>query len=130
MPVAATAADRILLEQVLINLIRNGMEAMGERRSGDTLAIRLFEADGQAVIEVADQGAGVAPELDGRLFDAFATTKPQGMGMGLKICRSIVELHRGQLTYRPAAGGGTVFRVTLPLAAGGTQPEWERSVAE
>ncbi|MCX8996519.1 PAS domain S-box protein [Rhizobiaceae bacterium BDR2-2] len=115
-PVPPVTADRILLEQVLINLIRNGMEAMSERRHGDEVTVHLREQDGQAVIEVVDQGSGIAPGLDNRLFDAFATTKAQGMGMGLKICRSIIELHRGQLTHRPAPGGGTVFRVSLPLA--------------
>ncbi|RID91479.1 PAS domain S-box protein [Gemmobacter lutimaris] len=114
--VPPVAADRILLEQVLINLIRNGMEAMGDTRSGDTLTVRLVQDEGQAVIEVEDHGAGIAPEVAGRLFDAFATTKAQGMGMGLKICRSIIELHRGQLTHRVAASGGTVFRVSLPVA--------------
>ncbi|RCW87163.1 two-component system sensor histidine kinase NtrB [Paracoccus lutimaris] len=117
-PVPPVEADRILLEQVLINLIRNGMEAMGESRSGDGLEVRLMTEAGHVVIEVADCGAGIAPELAGRLFDAFATTKPQGMGMGLKICRSIVELHGGLLTHRPGAGGGTVFRILLPLRAG------------
>lgn len=114
--VPPVAADRILLEQVLINLIRNGMEAMAEQRHGNAIAIRLDRQDGQAVIEVGDQGGGIDPELQGRLFDAFATTKAQGMGMGLKICRSIVELHRGQLTHRPRPGGGTIFRVALPLS--------------
>ncbi|MDQ1848381.1 PAS domain S-box protein [Gemmobacter fulvus] len=111
-------ADRILLEQVLINLIRNGMEAMGEgRRSGDSLLLTLREDDGRAVIEVADQGAGIDPSVDGRLFDAFTSTKAHGMGMGLNICRSIIELHRGQLTHRPQPGGGTVFSVVLPGVA-------------
>ena len=80
--------------------------------------MRLSTIDGHAVIEVTDSGAGIAPELAGRLFDAFATTKPQGMGMGLKICRSIVELHGGSLTHRPGEGGGTVFRIQLPLRDG------------
>jgi len=115
-PVPPVQADRILLEQVLINLIRNGMEAMTETRHGDTVTLRLRGEDGQALIEIADQGAGIAPDVAERLFDAFATTKAQGMGMGLKICRSIIELHRGQLTHGDAPGGGTVFRVTLPLA--------------
>ncbi len=114
-PIAPVQADRILLEQVLINLIRNGMEAMGESRSDDRLEVRLTAQQTHAVIEVADSGAGIAPELAGRLFDAFATTKPQGMGMGLKICRSLVELHGGQLTHAPRHGGGTVFRIQLPL---------------
>ena len=109
-------ADRILLEQVLINLIRNGMEAMPTgRRHGDHLTVTLRAgATGGAIIEVADQGGGIAPEVDGHLFDAFTSTKPEGMGMGLNICRSIVELHRGQLTHRPRPGGGTIFTVSLP----------------
>lgn len=115
-PVPRVAADRILLEQVLVNLIRNGMEAMAETRSGDAVTIRLGLAEGMALIEVTDQGTGIAPDLAGRLFDAFATTKAQGMGMGLSICRSLVELHRGQLTCHAAPGGGTVFRVALPFA--------------
>lgn len=122
---AAVSADRILLEQVLINLIRNGMEAMAERRHGDVITVRLLEMADQVAMEVVDQGCGISSDLDGKLFDAFASTKPQGMGMGLKICRSIVELHRGQLTYSPAPGGGTVFRVALPLAVpenAGTEP--------
>lgn len=110
-------ADRILLEQVLINLIRNGMEAMSETRHGDSILIRLAVEQGQAVIEVTDRGAGISDEMAGRLFDAFATTKAQGMGMGLKICRSVVELHRGKLSFAPAEGGGTLFRVSLPVRA-------------
>jgi two-component system, LuxR family, sensor histidine kinase DctS len=112
-------ADRILLEQVLINLIRNGMEAMpAARRHGDKLTVGLRLArDGGSVIEVADQGSGIAAEVDGHLFDAFTSTKTEGMGMGLNICRSIVELHRGQLTHRPRANGGTIFAVHLPASA-------------
>ncbi len=117
-PAPPALADRILLEQVLINLIRNGMESMGESRVSDRLEVRLTTEAGHAVIEVADHGAGIAPELAGRLFDAFATTKPQGMGMGLKICRSIVELHGGLLTHRPGEAGGTTFRILLPLRDG------------
>lgn len=113
--VPPVAADRILLEQVLINLIRNGMEAMAETRHGDAVTIRLRREEDLAVIEISDQGAGIAPELEMRLYDAFASTKAQGMGMGLKICRSIIELHRGQVSHRAAEGGGTVFRVALPL---------------
>jgi len=116
-------ADRILMEQVLINLIRNGMEAMSEQRHGDRITIRLTCHDDQAVIEVIDQGIGIAPEFEGRLFDAFVSTKTQGMGMGLKICRTIIELHRGHLSCRPAPGGGTIFRLTLPLAAEDTTTE-------
>lgn len=109
-------ADRILLEQVLINLIRNGMEAMSHQRSGDQLTVRLYTNDQQAVIEVVDQGSGISTDIEGSLFDAFASTKEQGMGMGLKICRSIMELHRGHLIHAPAPGGGTIFQMRLPLS--------------
>lgn len=113
---APVAADRILLEQVLINLIRNGFEAMSDSRSGDTVTVHLSETAGKALITVEDHGAGIAEGLAGTLFDAFATTKPQGMGMGLKICRSIVELHGGSLNWHPTPGGGTSFAFSLPLA--------------
>lgn len=114
--VAPVMADRILLEQVLINLIRNGMEAMtAAPQRGDQLTVRLFSRpDGKAVIEVADQGPGIAPDIRDRLFDAFTSSKAEGMGMGLNICRSIIELHRGQLTHRDGPTGGTVFSVVLP----------------
>ena len=109
-------ADPILLEQVLINLVRNGMEAMGmQGRQGGALVVRLFSGEsGGAVIEVADCGPGIAAEVQDRLFDPFTSTKAEGMGMGLNICRSIVELHRGRLTHRPNPAGGTIFSVLLP----------------
>lgn len=116
--VPAVAADPILIQQVLINLIRNGMEAMADQRHGDEILIRLRPEGQVAVIEVIDPGSGIAPELAEHLFDAFVSTKSQGMGMGLKICRSIIELHHGKLTNAPAPGGGTVFRVELPLPTG------------
>jgi two-component system sensor histidine kinase DctS len=114
--VPAVQADRILLEQVLINLVRNGIEAMTpDKRRGDSLTVSLrATAEGGALIEVADQGGGIADSVDGRLFDAFTSTKTEGMGMGLNICRSIVELHRGHLSHRPRPGGGTIFAVQLP----------------
>ncbi|WP_232845134.1 two-component system sensor histidine kinase NtrB [Paracoccus onubensis] len=117
-PVPAQQADRILLEQVLINLIRNGMEAMAEKRHGDAVLIRLYPEGNHSMIEVEDQGCGISDDMAGRLFEAFASTKAQGMGMGLKICRSIIELHRGQLAHRSAADGGTIFLITLPRAEG------------
>jgi len=115
------AADRILIEQVLINLIRNGMEAMAPAsRSGDSLTITLRTTAEGVEIAVADQGGGIDPALADRLFDAFSSTKTDGMGMGLNICRTIVELHRGHLRFHPNPGGGTVFVVALPgvVAAG------------
>lgn len=117
-PAPAVDADRILMEQVLINLIRNGMEAMPPgRRSGDVLTVSLRALPGGCEIAVADQGQGVEPAISDTLFDAFASTKTDGMGMGLKICRTIAELHRGHLVFHPNHGGGTVFVLTLPAAA-------------
>ncbi len=121
----AVQGDRILLEQVLLNLIRNGMEAMAgidpKARRLDVVAERRVsgEGDGETVvIEVADRGSGIAADLAEKLFSPFVSTKPDGMGMGLAICRSIVELHRGRLEFAPRPGGGTVFSLTLPAAPG------------
>lgn len=115
-PVGHQRGDRILLEQVLINLIRNGMESMQDRNGGTLLVTLRGRPNGGAVIEVADQGGGIPPAFVSRLFDPFTSTKAEGMGMGLNICRSIIELHRGQLTHRPRPEGGTIFSVTLPGA--------------
>lgn len=109
-------ADPILLEQVLANLIRNGIEAMAASPSCRTaeLIVTLIAQGDRQVIEVIDNGIGIAPEIADRLFDPFTSTKPEGMGIGLNICRSIVELHRGQLKHRPNPQGGTIFTVVLP----------------
>lgn len=124
-PAPWVMADRILIEQVLINLMRNGMEAMAEgKRNGDELTVSLKGSEtGQAVIEVADQGVGISDRDEAHLFDAFTSSKPHGMGMGLNICRSIVELHRGQLTYQGRQEGGTIFQVTVPGADGENREE-------
>ncbi|PWR26048.1 PAS domain-containing sensor histidine kinase [Zavarzinia aquatilis] len=116
-------ADGILIQQVLINLIRNGMEAMAEgRRHGDMLRVTLdTTAEGDAQIEVADLGHGIEPALADHVFDAFTSTKPHGMGMGLNICRTLVELHRGQLTFRRGREAGTIFTVILPALAKGSE---------
>lgn len=114
---APVVADRILVEQVLLNLLRNAAEAMAsvpsERR---VLTVSLQRRDGDVEVEVADRGPGIDEAVSGRLFDAFVSTKPDGMGIGLNICRTIVELHRGRLQHRPRPGGGTVFTVALPVA--------------
>ncbi len=114
----AVMADRILIEQVMVNLIRNGLESMAEGpRSGDTLTVSLTAEDGVIRMDIADQGAGISPDLLAHLYDPFTSTKAQGMGMGLNICRSIVEMLHGSLSHAPRSGGGTVFSVCLPLAA-------------
>jgi two-component system, LuxR family, sensor kinase FixL len=107
-------ADRVQIQQVLINLIRNAIEAM-EGCDIRKLSVTSAVADANNVeITVADSGPGIAPEMREQLFQAFATTKEAGMGLGLSICRTIVEAHGGRIEARPAPGGGTVFSFTLP----------------
>lgn len=121
-PLPLVPADRLMLEQVLLNIIRNGMEAMAatpvEQRH---LRIGADVGDSELRIAVADRGCGLSPEVRDKLFTAFFTTKPEGMGVGLSICRSIIEFHRGRLwtednTESPT-GSGTIFHFTLPLEA-------------
>lgn len=111
-------ADRILIEQVMVNLIRNGMEAMSDGpRHGDLLTVRLMPEDDKLLLEIIDQGPGIPPELERQLYDPFVSTKAQGMGMGLNICRSIAELLHATLSHAPNPGGGTIFSLCLPFAA-------------
>ena len=109
-------ADRILIEQVILNLARNAMEAMGQTpRSRRRLQISVRRQDGHALVEVADSGSGIAEDVAASLFTPFFTTKEEGMGMGLNICRSIIEAHHGRLWFEAnPEGGGSLFRFTLP----------------
>ena len=105
--------DAVQIQQVILNLVRNAIEAMEavERREL-TIVTRM---SGDAVeATVADTGPGIAPELSDRLFRPFVTTKKTGMGLGLSICREIIEAHHGRLTVAPRPGGGTVFSLALP----------------
>jgi signal transduction histidine kinase len=106
--------NRIQLQQVMLNLIRNAHEAMAqsERRELDVVTARLDEQSIE--IAVADRGPGLSDEITKHLFEPFHTTKRDGMGLGLSICRSIVEAHGGNLRYQPNRGGGAMFRITLP----------------
>ncbi|HEV7590835.1 MAG TPA: ATP-binding protein [Longimicrobium sp.] len=112
--------DRVGLEQVLVNLVLNGADAMDEVEHGRrTLSIRSRDGGGGVAIEVHDRGRGIGPGDADRVFDAFYSTKPGGLGMGLSISRSIVEAHGGRLWATPGDGGGTVLHLTLPHDAGG-----------
>jgi len=110
-------ADPILIEQVLLNLVKNGIDAMresGRRR----LELAVRRRDGAVEFSVSDAGHGLTPEAREKLFEPFFTTKSEGMGMGLNICRSIVESHQGRLWVEGNERGGCTFRFTLPdLAA-------------
>ncbi len=110
--------DRVLLGQALLNLMRNGIEAMqGSARDDRVLAIDARAESGHIHIAIADRGPGIAPEVATQLFEPFYTTKEEGMGMGLNICRSIVEAHQGRLILEANPGGGSRFTVSLPLEA-------------
>jgi two-component system, LuxR family, sensor kinase FixL len=107
--------DRIQLQQVAINLVMNGMEAMADVTDrARELVVRSRHESGQVLVEIQDAGVGIDPENLNRLFNAFFTTKPSGMGMGLSICRSIIEAHGGRISACRNAGSGATFRFTLP----------------
>ena len=110
-------ADRIQIQQVLMNLIRNAIESMADS-SGDRRLDVATAATGQGVTEIAvsDTGPGLAPEIARNLFQPFMTTKRKGMGLGLSICRTIVEAHGGKIWVEDRPGGGTIFRFTLRSA--------------
>jgi two-component system, LuxR family, sensor kinase FixL len=108
--------DPVQIQQVVLNLVRNALEAMEEVERRE-LTIATRENDEEIEATIADTGTGIAPELAGRLFQPFVTTKKTGMGLGLSICREIVEAHRGQLSAIARAEGGTIFRLTLPIAS-------------
>jgi PAS domain S-box-containing protein len=118
-PLPQIVGERTPLQQVVLNLVMNAVEAMkdvSDRRRALDLATRAI--DGRSVLlTVADTGPGIRAEDMGRIFEAFFTTKPQGMGMGLSISRSIVEAHRGRLWASAGTPHGTIFHLKLPLGA-------------
>ena len=110
--------DRIQIQQVLVNLIRNAIQSMACTPRKQLTIATAAERDSWIRITVADTGSGIAEEVRERLFEAFATTKSDGMGLGLSICRTIAEAHGGRIWVEPVAGGGTAFHFTVPLATG------------
>jgi signal transduction histidine kinase len=108
--------DRVQLQQVLVNLMINGIQAMAtaDRRE---LRVESEVGAGEVAVAVHDSGVGLDPESASRLFSAFFTTKPNGMGMGLSICRSIIEAHAGRISASGHDGPGAVFRFTLPIGS-------------
>jgi signal transduction histidine kinase len=110
--------DRVQLQQVLLNLILNGMDAMSAvPRSRRSLTIRVQETGNKNMqIEVSDLGTGITPEAASRVFEPFFTTKPNGMGMGLAISQNIIEAHGGDIWVESKVGEGTTFKFILPPA--------------
>ncbi|HEY4050237.1 MAG TPA: ATP-binding protein, partial [Acidobacteriaceae bacterium] len=107
------SADRVQLQQVLMNLMLNGLEAMMGSR-GELIIRSQRDEEGRPLISVSDDGVGLPAGEGNKIFDAFFTTKPQGIGMGLAISRSIVESHGGRLWATANSGPGTTFYFTLP----------------
>lgn len=113
--------DKVQIQQVLLNLMRNAIEAMAglERRE---IAVSTSRAGDRVAIRIADTGPGLPEQVRARLFQPFVTTKADGMGVGLSICRTIVEAHGGELDVEDRAGGGTVFTFSVP-APGAPGPQ-------
>lgn len=120
--IAATApavrGDAVMLQQVFVNLIRNAIEAMRTAPAGDRRLTIDAAASGESdvLIRVADTGEGLSQAAVLKSSKAFLSSKPDGMGLGLNICRSIVALHRGRLWYQPSDAGGAIFCIALPRA--------------
>lgn len=115
-------ADRVMIEQVLLNLVKNAIEAMREVPAAQR-GLRIegrVNLDGEIEVRVLDRGAGLSQAESEQLFSPFYTTKADGLGIGLAICRSIIEYHEGRLFFEARDGGGSVFGFTLPSAAGRT----------
>jgi PAS domain S-box-containing protein len=115
--------NRVQLQQVILNLIMNAVEAMNTVEGVRMLRVSSgADAAGSTLISVADQGPGIDATLTERMFEAFFTTKQEGIGLGLSICRSIVEAHGGRLWASPNQPVGSILQFTLPLSAATTPP--------
>ena len=115
----AVFIDKVQVQQVVFNLVRNSIEAMAESAPPRHLLVSTKQSDAAggpwAEVSVADSGPGLAPQIEAQLFQPFRTTKEKGMGLGLSICRSIIDAHGGRLQAIPNAERGVTFHFTLPL---------------
>jgi two-component system, LuxR family, sensor kinase FixL len=105
--------DKVQVQQVLLNLLRNAIEAMETSERRELVVSTKPAADNMIAVSVADTGTGIDPKIAPQLFQPFVTTKRQGMGIGLSISRTIIESHRGKISMEPNPGGGSIFRFTL-----------------
>src|SRR5690625_3221817 len=110
----AVLADATQFQQVVLNLVRNAIEAMQAVEHRRLVIASRVTEEGMVELSVTDSGPGVDPQVAGQLFMPFVSTKANGMGIGLSICRSILNAHQGQIRAEPAREGGTTFRITLP----------------
>jgi two-component system sensor kinase FixL len=109
--------DRVQIQQVLVNLFRNALEAMAQSSRRELIASNALVADDMIEIAVSDTGSGFADGVEQSLFQTFFTTKETGMGVGLSISRSIIEAHGGRMWAEANPAGGATFRFTLPAAS-------------
>jgi two-component system sensor kinase FixL len=109
-------ADKVQVQQVLLNLIRNALEAMTQSERRNLTISSLPESDGMIAVRVSDTGTGISSDVTTNLFNPFFTTKPQGMGVGLSICRTIIESHGGRIGAENNPDGGATFFFTLQSA--------------
>jgi signal transduction histidine kinase len=116
-PAPLVLGARVQLQQVLLNLVMNACDAMSDTPPGERLLVIATATHGDARLEVRDRGSGIAPDALATIFEPFVTTKRDGLGLGLAICRSIVTAHGGSLSARDNPEGGATFVVSLPLAA-------------
>jgi len=115
---AFVRGDEVMLQQVIVNLMRNALDAMRtDPPEEPQLALRLLRRSGEVELQVCDNGCGLEDDAAAKLFVPFASTKPNGMGIGLSICRSFVELHQGRLWFSRNADRGATFHLGLPLVA-------------
>jgi len=121
---APVVGDTVMLQQVLVNLLRNAIDAMSATSADQRMLDISSRIDdtGQIEIAIADTGSGIGDDAASQLFTPFFSTKPTGMGLGLNICRSLIELHQGRLWFTPNTGQGCTFHIALPLARAADLP--------
>lgn len=116
-PPESLYVDEIQVQQILVNLVKNSLDAIAESgRAGGRVEIRVRKEEPELLVSVSDNGPGVPASHRPRLFDAFFTTKPKGVGLGLSICRTIAAAHGGTLRYEQSEQGGSCFTLSLPLS--------------
>jgi len=115
LPNVKILVDKVQIQQVLLNVLRNAAEAVTDQ-DDRRVSLAAAAGDGFVQISVSDNGSGLPEEVRAKLFRPFVSTKRSGMGIGLSICHTIISAHRGSISAEPNPGGGTIFRITLPVA--------------
>ena len=127
--VAPIRGDRVQLQQVILNLILNAIEAMGDNEPRELLIESREKDRWNILVSVSDSGSGLDPATADRIFEPFYSTKQGGVGIGLSICRSIIEAHEGKIWAGPNAARGSTFQFTLPVANTPVEPGANRDSA-